>query len=253
LLTVANLGYFFQAMSVVAGLGTSSDMKRRMLMKTRVVLSVLFLGLVVILVGAARSKAANPRSAMRAANWESHFRLSSRIFEDGETIPPSMIANTTVGSVCDGENESPELSWTDAPEGTKSFVVTLYDKTAGVTHWGAYNIPPTIDKLDENAGRHANAEVPFGDQVVNSVFFTFGYLGPCPPSGLVHHYEFTVYALDKEHLDLPSPPGFPPDPEALYRAMFEHVLDKASIFGHLSCPADSTPTATDPNPTGTCP
>jgi Raf kinase inhibitor-like YbhB/YbcL family protein len=225
-----------------------------MQMKTRVVLPVLFLGLVVILVGAAaRSKAAQSQQALPAADWESHFHLSSKIFEDGEAIPNSMIANTTVGSVCDGQNRSPELSWTDAPEGTKSFVVTLYDRTAGVTHWAAYNIPPTIYKLDENAGRHTTAEVPFGDQTVNSVFFTFGYLGPCPPSGLVHHYEFTVYALDKDHLDLPSPPGFPPDPEALYRAMFDHVLDKASISGHLSCPADSTPTATDPNPTGTCP
>jgi Raf kinase inhibitor-like YbhB/YbcL family protein len=225
-----------------------------MLMKTRVVLFILFLGVAVIMAGAAaRSKAGQPGSGTRPANAESRFRLSSKIFEDGATIPPSMIANTTVGSVCDGLNQSPELSWTDAPEGTKSFVVTLYDKTAGVTHWGAYNIPPTIDKLDENAGRHATAEVPFGAQVVNSVFFTFGYLGPCPPAGLVHHYEFTVYALDKEHLDLPSPAGFPPDPEALYRAMFEHVLEKSSIAGHLSCPADSTPTATDPNPTGTCP
>jgi Raf kinase inhibitor-like YbhB/YbcL family protein len=223
-------------------------------MKTRVALSVLFVGLVVILAGAAaRGKAGQPLPALRAVNSESHFRLSSNNFEDGKTIPPSMIANTTIGSVCDGKNRSPELSWTDAPEGTKSFVVTLYDKTAGVTHWGAYNIPATTDKLDENAGQYAKADVPFGNEVVNSVFFTFGYLGPCPPSGLVHHYEFTVYALDKEHLDLPSPPGFPPDPEALYRAMFEHVVDKASLFGHLSCPADSTPTAIDPNPTGTCP
>lgn len=223
-------------------------------MKPRVVLSILFFGFVVILIGgAARSKAAQPRSTMQAVNSDGRFRLTSRILQDGDAIPLSMIANTTVGSVCVGTNESPELSWSDAPEGTKSFVVTLYDVTAGVTHWGAYNIPPTVDRLDENAGRYATADVPYGTQVTNSVFFTFGYLGPCPPSGLVHHYVFTVYALDKEHLELPSPPGFPPDPEALYRAMFDHVLDKASIFGHLSCPADSTPTATNPNPTGTCP
>src|SRR6202044_781218 len=168
LLTAAKLGYFLRATSVVAGLGTRWNMRRTMLMKTRVVLFILFLGVAVIMAGAAaRSKSGQPGSGTRPANAKSRFRLSSKIFEDGATIPPSMIANTTVGSVCDGLNQSPELSWTDAPEGTKSFVVTLYDKTAAVTHWGAYDIPPTIDKLDENAGRHATAEVPFGAQVVN--------------------------------------------------------------------------------------
>jgi prepilin-type processing-associated H-X9-DG protein len=45
------------------------------------------------------------------------------------------------GSV--GGDQSPELSWKDAPRGTRSFVVVAYDTTAAFTHWGIYNIPGT--------------------------------------------------------------------------------------------------------------
>jgi len=202
---------------------------------------------VTLLVGAGMlSLASAPAFSMRADD-SNFFRLRSTTFENGSVIPSTMVANVTVGSVCAGGNQSPELSWTNAPQETKSFVVTVFDKTAAVTHWAAYNIPPTTTNLDENAGSAPNAVAPFGDQTVNSVFFTFGYLGPCPPFGLVHHYEFTVFALDKGQLDLPSPPGFPPDPEALYRAMFNHILDQASIIGLFSCPADSNPSLPNPS------
>ncbi len=56
-----------------------------------------------------------------------------------------------------------------------------------------------------------------------------GYDGPCPPwnDTIVHHYVFTVYALDCESLGLSGIFGGP----EVIEAVKGHVLDSASITG----------------------
>lgn len=60
----------------------------------------------------------------------------------------------------------------------------------------------------------------------------FGYDGPCPPwnDSIVHHYVFTVYALDVEQLGVT---GTFRGPEVL-NAMKGHVLGEAKITGLYS-------------------
>ena len=87
------------------------------------------------------------------------FQVSSTTFKNNTFLPISAIhnfplPNGTNGCSIDGSpggNKSPELSWKGVPRGTASFVVITFD-TLGFTHWGMYNIPPTIKKLPENAG-----------------------------------------------------------------------------------------------------
>jgi Raf kinase inhibitor-like YbhB/YbcL family protein len=57
----------------------------------------------------------------------------------------------------------------------------------------------------------------------------YGYDGPCPPwnDSIVHHYVFTVYALDVEQLPVQ---GRFTGPDAL-KAINEHTLGQASITG----------------------
>jgi Raf kinase inhibitor-like YbhB/YbcL family protein len=163
------------------------------------------------------------------------FHLSSTTFGDGGQLPLSMVLGpNSCTFVTGGGDQSPELSWSNAPLGTRSFVVTAFDTTASFTHWGMYNILAKTTELPENAGA---AESTFGQQVVNDFPLGAEYQGPCPPNNLaplVHEYVFTVYALDSElHLDS-SPPNFPAGGETLYRAMLGHVLQKASIRGFFS-------------------
>ena len=94
-----------------------------------------------------------------AQDQDHKFQVSSTTFKNNTFLPISAIHNITIPNGTNGcsingapgGNESPELSWTGVPRGTASFVVITFD-TLGFTHWGMYNIPPTITKLPENAG-----------------------------------------------------------------------------------------------------
>jgi Raf kinase inhibitor-like YbhB/YbcL family protein len=178
------------------------------------------------------------------AGADGKFRLSSTTFANKATLPLSMIDNILQNGVntCSingspGGDQSPELSWTRPPLGTRSFVVVLYDVTAAFTHWGMYNISPTLTGLPENAGVAGSV---YGDQIVND-FPAVGYDGPCPPPGVapfVHEYVFTVYALATK-LNLPSSTNFPANAETLYQALINSgrdgdILDSASLVGFYS-------------------
>jgi len=186
---------------------------------------------------------------------EHGFRLRSKTFENGATLPLSVIAtfNSSSGqNICTvdgspGGNQSPELSWTGAPHGTQSFVVIMYDITASFTHWGMYNISPKTQELPANAGV---AGTTFGIQVANDYGIgDLSYDGPCPPKSVtpnVHHYVFTVYALDTTLPQIPSFGAFLPGAEALYNALIAagqggHILDSASISGFYSAAAPPGP------------
>jgi phosphatidylethanolamine-binding protein (PEBP) family uncharacterized protein len=76
------------------------------------------------------------------------FTLKSSTFDDGKIMPKKVAnnaANTQNNPNCVGENVSPEFSWSNVPEGTKSFVMLMTDPEgrggAGVVHWVAYGIP----------------------------------------------------------------------------------------------------------------
>lgn len=113
------------------------------------------------------------------------------------------------GFGCNGDNISPQLRWSGAPKGTKSFAVTVYDPDAptgsGWWHWLIFNIPANVHELARGAGNPESGLAPAGSVQSRTDFGTAGYGGPCPPAGHgVHHYRFTVYALDVERLDIPA-------------------------------------------------
>lgn len=69
------------------------------------------------------------------------------------------------------------------------------DAPGGVfVHWLIYNMPPTLAGLNEDVPKHANVS-GVGVQGLNSAGLA-GYTGPCPTPGKIHHYIFTLYALD---------------------------------------------------------
>jgi Raf kinase inhibitor-like YbhB/YbcL family protein len=100
---------------------------------------------------------------------------------------------------CTGENASPQLFWENAPEGTQSFAVTMYDKDAptgsGFWHWVVFNIPANITELKSGAGDITKSLMPQGAIQSNSDGGRPGYGGPCPQPGPAHLSLITAYAL----------------------------------------------------------
>lgn len=131
---------------------------------------------------------------------------------------------------CEGEDTSPPLSWSDPPEGTKSFALIVDDPDAPDpqaprmtwVHWVLYNLPPTARELPAEIGREA---LPRGTREGQNDWKRTGYGGPCPPIGR-HRYFHKLYALDTVLPDL----GTPTKPE-LEKAMEGHVLARAELFG----------------------
>lgn len=144
------------------------------------------------------------------------MNISSPVFKNNEPIPPKY--------TCDGENISPPLQISGAPEGAKSLVIIVDDPDApGRTfvHWTVWNIDPEIGEIPENS-------VPKGGKEGMTDFGRPGYGGPCPPSG-VHRYFFKLYALDTI-LDLPEGAT----KQDIEQAMQNHILAKCELIGLYS-------------------
>lgn len=127
------------------------------------------------------------------------FEVSSSDIHEGQLMNSKF---TFSGMGCTGDNISPQLSWKDAPEGTKSFAITVFDPDAptgsGWWHWLALNIPANVSSIDQGS--------PMKDilQTKND-FGTMSYGGACPPVGDgMHRYQYTVWALPQEKIDLPA-------------------------------------------------
>ena len=119
------------------------------------------------------------------------FKVTSKSIAEGKNLDPAHIYQ---GFGCNGGNIAPDLSWSKAPEGTKSFAVTMYDPDAptgsGWWHWFVFNIPSDVYHLA------ANTRLPENAVELKNDYGIKGFGGACPPPGEVHRYQFTVHALD---------------------------------------------------------
>ncbi len=121
------------------------------------------------------------------------FTLRSADVKPGAMLTEQQVFN---GFGCSGANVSPQLSWQNAPQGTKSFVLTVYDPDAptgsGWWHWVVYDIPASTKELPQGAGS-GKAPLPDGAKQGRTDFGAPGFGGACPPPGdKPHRYVFTV-------------------------------------------------------------
>jgi Raf kinase inhibitor-like YbhB/YbcL family protein len=163
---------------------------------------------------------------LRASQAADVFTLSSTTFKDGEMFAKKVGDIPARGSNCKGENLSPELSWSNVPEGTKSFAFVVFDPdggNAGFVHWVAYGIPPSVTSFAE--GEISQPSDKYVGGTSGKKLAAFG--GPCPPPGSPHHYWFDIIATDLDPKDLPPGLTFP----ELQEKLKGHRKGASSLIG----------------------
>ena len=147
------------------------------------------------------------------------FSLTSTATPDGSEVAPQQLVENL-----GGQNLSPDLSWSGAPEGTRSFAVTCFDPDAptgsGFWHWVAWDIPASTTSLPLGVSR-----VDSSLKQARNDFGNVGYDGPEPPAGAPHRYQFSVHALPVETLG-----ADPADPHVSARfAIFSQQLASTTL------------------------
>ena len=171
------------------------------------------------------------------------FEATSQDLEDGAELPAAQ-ASAYFG-IKGGQDLSPQLGWSGAPEGTRSYAVTVVDvdapRAGGFCHWAVVNIPVEVDQLPEGAGGAPDGMGPSGDaaglpvgsvELVNDAGYA-GFVGAGPPPGTRHRYVVTVHALDVASL-----PATPRSQGArLLDDIAAHELARAGFTAHYEHPA----------------
>jgi hypothetical protein len=141
------------------------------------------------------------------------MELKSSAFKDSELIPQKYSKN--------GENVSPPLAWENAPKETKSFALAIVDRhpvARNFIHWLVVDIATNVSSLKEGASE--SASMPEGAREIKP------YYGPNPPSGS-HDYEFILYAMKTDKLDLPTKVSR----EDFFEAAEKNAITTVSLIG----------------------
>ena len=117
------------------------------------------------------------------------FTVTSDDVTDGQPLEDDQVAAKG--------NTSPQLSWSGAPEGTQSYVVTCFDPDAptpsGFWHWAIVDIHADVTSL------------PTGAYMLKNDGGSSCFMGAAPPQGdQVHRYYFVVHAVGEESLGVDS-------------------------------------------------
>ncbi|WP_402844644.1 YbhB/YbcL family Raf kinase inhibitor-like protein [Microbacterium sp. GXS0129] len=132
------------------------------------------------------------------------LELTSSDFDDGAPLPPTAWG---AGTIPEGADVSPQLSWSEVPQGTRSLALSVFDPDAptgsGFWHWAVFDLPADLRSLPAGAGSGDATALPGGSVTLPNEMRLSRYIGAAPPAGTgTHRYFFVLDALDVTHLEI---------------------------------------------------
>ena len=129
------------------------------------------------------------------------FTVTSTDVIDGQPLPPAQMSG--IFKVPGGKDLSPQLAWSGAPTGTRSYTVTMYDPEApsgsGFWHWALADIPAPVTELPAGAGDGTGEHMPAEAFHLPNDVRLARFIGAGPPPGDGRHrYVIVVQALGIE-------------------------------------------------------
>ena len=128
-----------------------------------------------------------------------------------------------------GQNRSLPFQWGAAPEGTRSFALSIVDPhpmANNLVHWLVVDIPAGVDAL---RGGVSGKEMPPGARELRNGFGHNAYEGPQPPRGSGENsYVCTLYALNAPQVEVTGGTSL----EAFEGALEGRVLETAQVVGN---------------------
>lgn len=158
------------------------------------------------------------------------FTVTSESITDGAPLNAPQLSGAM--GIAGGQDQSPQLTWSDFPSETESFAVTVFDPDAptasGFWHLAVFNLPVSTTSLPAGPGEGNLPELPEGAVALRNDAGYAGFVGAAPPAGHgPHRYMVVVHALDVDHLDIPADAS----PAYLGFNLFSHSIGRARITG----------------------
>jgi phosphatidylethanolamine-binding protein (PEBP) family uncharacterized protein len=171
-----------------------------------------------------------------AEQYQDPFVLTSTTFQDGGFVPLRMaFAKGPDNPDCFGQNISPQLAWTGARPGVKSFAITMFEmEDPPHTDLVVYGIPATVTSFAEGELSKPSDKFVGGKNYRNMATWR----GMCPPphegpyKTAIHHYQFILRGTDLDPKDLP--PGL--TAEELDARLKDHVKGRALLVARFQRP-----------------
>ncbi len=163
------------------------------------------------------------------------FTVTSAEVTEGQELGPDQMSG--IFGVPGGRDVSPQLSWSGAPDATKSYAVTVYDPDAptgsGFWHWAVADIPATVTELPAGAGDPDSKLLPPSALTLKNDAGVTRFIGAAPPAGHGRHrYFWVVSALDVDTIGV----GADATPAFLGFNISSHILGRAVLSAWTEIP-----------------